>query len=265
MLHPARRPSPSPPLVVAHRGDWHTSRENTVSAVESAVVAGVDAIEVDVQLAADGTLVALHDDTLERLWGDPRPVAAMTWDQIARLGDGALRVPRLADLLELSVAHDVPLVLDQKHPIAAMAAARLVDRVGAHRTGFCGSTEGLVAIRAARPDATIFLNDSSAQPPDLHLLATVRPQYYNPHWIHLSPATVHALRTFGIGLSCWTPNTDAELSLVLDLGVDAVMTDRPRRLRDLLAERAGRPDRLYADQEAELSGRTQRELSGAAA
>lgn len=227
------------PLVIGHRGDPLAFRENTVASVESAVLAGADAIEVDVQLTADGTLVALHDDTLERLWDDPRPVAAMTWPQIARLGSGEQRVPRLSELLELSMSTGIPLVLDQKHPIAAMAAARLVDRMHARATAFCGSTPGLVAIRAARPDATIYLNDDSLTPPDVRLLAAVRPQLYNPNWRLLSPATVHAMRTFGIGLCCWTPNDDADLELVLALGVDAVMTDRPGALRELVDRRGG--------------------------
>jgi len=225
------------PLVIAHRGDSQSFRENTVAAVEAAVIAGADAIEVDVQLAADGTLVSVHDDTFERLWGDPRPVAAMTWDDISRLGTGEQRVPRLVDLLEISRSSGIPLVLDQKHPVAAMAAARLADRMRMPSTAFCGSTEGLVAIRAARPDATIYLNDASLQPPDIRLLATVRPQFYNPMWTLLSPGTVHAMRTFDIGLCCWTPNEDTELALVLDLGVDAVMTDRPHRLRTILEQR----------------------------
>jgi glycerophosphoryl diester phosphodiesterase/deoxyribonuclease-2 len=231
----------APPLVIGHRGDPVAFRENTVAAVEAAILSGADAVEVDVQLAADGTLVVVHDDTFERLWDDPRPVASMTWPQIARLGEGGHGVPRLADLLEVSLATGIPLVLDQKHPIAAMAAARLVDRMGAGDTVFCGSTAGLAAIRAARPGATIYLNDDSLQPPDIRLLATVQPQLYNPYWALLSPATVHAMRTFGIGLCCWTPNDDADLELVLSLGVDAVMTDRPGRLRAMVDARCGSP------------------------
>ena len=228
-MHPTAEP-----LVISHRGDSLGYRENTVDAVEAAMLARADAVEIDVQLAADGTVVALHDDTFERLWDDPRPVAAMTWDDIERLGSPGLRVPRLLDLLEVSRATGTPLVLDQKHPVAAMAAARLVERTGASETAFCGSTEGLVDIRRAYPDATLFLNDSSYVPPDIRLLAAVRPQYYNPHWSLLSAATVHAMQAFGIRTCCWTPNDDAELRLVLDLGVDAVMTDRPDALRSIL-------------------------------
>lgn len=225
------------PLAIAHRGDPLAQRENTVEAVLAAIEQGADAIEVDVQLAADGTVVVVHDDTFGRLWGDPRPVAAMTWPEIAALGEDGLRVPRLADLLDVATAAGVPLVLDQKHPVAAAPALRVVQEMRADTTAFCGSTDGLLEIRELAPGATIYLNDAGMHLPDVRLLAQLRPQLYNPWFQLLAPATVEAMAYFGIRTCCWTPNTDAELTLVLDLGVDAVMTDRVGRLRELLDER----------------------------
>jgi glycerophosphoryl diester phosphodiesterase len=212
-------------------------RENTIQAVQAAITRGAQAVEIDVQLAADGTPVVVHDATFERLWGDPHPVGALSWPEIARLGGPGVRVPRLADLLELSTAAAVPLVLDQKDPAAGAAAARLVERAGAERTAFCGATEGLLDIRRMLPEATIFWNDPEPGTPDLRVLAAMRPQFYNPYWPALSPALVQALHAFGIKVSCWTPNDDAELALVLDLGVDAVMTDRTAALVALLDAR----------------------------
>lgn len=231
-------PRTARPLAIAHRGDCVAYRENTVAAVRAAVDQGADAIEVDVQLAADGTVVVVHDDTFDRLWGDPRPVAAMTWPQIAALGDEELRVPRLEDLLDVSAQTGVPLVIDQKHPVCALPAARVVRDHRAQSIAFCGSAEGLLEIRATEPGATIYLNDTNLHLPDVRLLAQVRPQYYNPHWKLLAPATVQAMRGFGIGLCCWTPNEEADLRLVLDMGVDAVMTDRVGALRTLLGSAA---------------------------
>lgn len=224
----------APPLAIAHRGDPVLHRENTVGAVLAAIDQGADAIEVDVQLAADGTVVVVHDDTFARLWGDPRPVSAMTWPEISALGTEGLRVPRLAELLEISRDTGVPLVLDQKHPVAALPAHRLVQEMRADGTAYCGSTEGLLEIRSADSGATIYLNDAGLRLPDVRLLAQVRPQYYNPYVKLLAVATVEAMATFGIRTCCWTPNTDAELTLALDLGVDAVMTDRVGRLRELI-------------------------------
>lgn len=227
------------PLAIAHRGDPVAHRENTVAAVVAAIEQGADAIEVDVQLAADGTVVVVHDDTFARLWDDPRPVAALTWPEIALLGDGEVRVPRLAELLEIATDAGVPLVLDQKHPIAALPALRVVRSVRADGTAFCGSTEGLLEVREAAPGATIYFNDPGLQLPDVRLLAQLRPQYYNPYYRLLAAATIDAMAAFGIRTCCWTPNTGAELNLVLDLGVDAVMTDRVGPLRSILTGRRG--------------------------
>lgn len=241
-------PAADRPLAIAHRGDPVGHRENTVEAVVAAARQGADAIEVDVQLAADGTVVVVHDDTFARLWDDPRPVAAMTWPEIARLGgDGGPRVPRLAELLEVAAETGVPLVLDQKHPVAALPALRVVREARADATAFCGSTAGLLEIRAADRGATLYLNDESHTLPDVRLLAQLRPQLYNPWFRLLAPATVEAMAAFGIRTCCWTPNTDAELRLVLDLGVDAVMTDRVGRLVELLDERARGRSAVGAD------------------
>jgi glycerophosphoryl diester phosphodiesterase len=230
-------PAPARPLAIAHRGDPLARRENTVRAFEASIAGGAEAVEVDVQLAADGTPVVVHDATFERLWGDPHPVGSLTWPEIARLGGPEGRVPRLAELLEVSVAAGVPLVLDQKDAAAGVAAARLVERVGAEGTAFCGSTEGLLDIRAMYPDATIFYNDFGLHAPDVRILDAMRPQLYNPQWRSLSPAMVAAMHTLGIRVCCWTPNDDAALALVLDLGVDAVMTDRIAALVALLDKR----------------------------
>jgi glycerophosphoryl diester phosphodiesterase len=229
---------PTGTAVISHRGDAIEHRENTLAAIRSAMDQGAHAVEVDVQLSADGTAVLAHDETFERVWGDPRPVASMTWTEIAALGSPTVRVPRLEEALELSVATGVPLVLDQKHAAAGLAAARLVERTGAGLTQYCGSTEGLLGIRAIDPDAVIYLNDTSLGLPDVRLLATLRPRYYNPYWRFLAPATVEAMHAFDILVSCWTPNEDAELALALDMGVDAVMTDRIDRLQLHVDKRA---------------------------
>lgn len=56
----------SGPLVSAHRGGAAYAPENTLVAFQNAHRLGVDEIELDTQLSADGELVVLHDDTLDR-------------------------------------------------------------------------------------------------------------------------------------------------------------------------------------------------------
>lgn len=54
------------PIVIAHRGASGYLPEHTLAAYELAVKMGADYIEPDLQFTSDGTLVAMHDDTLNR-------------------------------------------------------------------------------------------------------------------------------------------------------------------------------------------------------
>lgn len=83
--------------LLGHRGapDAGTP-ENTLAAVERALTAAADGVEVDVRLTADGVPVCHHDHGLRRTAGDRRRLSELTWEQVQRL---PLAVPRLADVL----------------------------------------------------------------------------------------------------------------------------------------------------------------------
>lgn len=54
------------PMVVAHRGGASLGPENSLMAIERAITLGVDAVEVDVRLSADGHVVVMHDKSVNR-------------------------------------------------------------------------------------------------------------------------------------------------------------------------------------------------------
>src|SRR5215831_5837368 len=55
-----------PPLVAAHRGGAALWPENSLLAFRQALALGVDALEFDLHMTADGEVVVMHDATLER-------------------------------------------------------------------------------------------------------------------------------------------------------------------------------------------------------
>ncbi|MFG1419193.1 glycerophosphodiester phosphodiesterase family protein [Xanthobacter sp. V0B-10] len=122
---------------VAHRGLHDAASgivENTPSAVDAAVRAGF-AIEVDLQLSADGVPMVFHDSTLERLTTAEGPLRARTAAQLQALPFRATadRMMRLDDLLA-RVDGRVPLVIELKSartPATALAA-RAAARVAAY-------------------------------------------------------------------------------------------------------------------------------------
>ncbi|WP_414172314.1 glycerophosphodiester phosphodiesterase [Clavibacter tessellarius] len=91
----------------AHRGDSSRYRENSLAAIRSAAESGATTVEVDVQVTRDGEVVLVHDDTLERLWGLDARVADVDAADVRALGGGELRIPLLAEALELLAGTDV--------------------------------------------------------------------------------------------------------------------------------------------------------------
>ncbi|HEY9546194.1 MAG TPA: glycerophosphodiester phosphodiesterase family protein, partial [Solimonas sp.] len=71
-------PVPGTPLISAHRGGAAYAPENTMTAFANAARLGVDELEMDTQLTADGELVVIHDDTLDRTTNCSGSVGAMT-------------------------------------------------------------------------------------------------------------------------------------------------------------------------------------------
>lgn len=246
----------APPIVIAHRGDHRQHAENTLPAIEAAILGGADMVEIDVQLTADGSVIVHHDATFARLWEDPRPVAAVDVAAVRRLGQDDRRVPLLVEALELSRSSGVPLVIDQKTPEVAAAAARVVrDMAMGESAGFCGEVDGLWEVRGILPGAHLVHTSAGLAPPDVRVLGLLRPELYNPEHSTLAPVLVDALHGLGIGVSCWTPSSRQDIERVLGMGLDAVMTDDLPTLRTLVdatdwragdVSRAGVPELVRA-------------------
>lgn len=72
-------------LNLAHAGGDQAAPHSTMYAFREAVLAGANALELDVQLTADGVLVVQHDDTVDRTTNTTGPVAELTLDEIQTL------------------------------------------------------------------------------------------------------------------------------------------------------------------------------------
>lgn len=98
-------------LTVAHRGLWTHAPENSLAAIRDAIAAGVEIVEIDAQATADGMLVIIHDDTLDRTSTGTGIAAELPFATIRqarlRAGGGGVdahvtqeAIPTLAEALE---------------------------------------------------------------------------------------------------------------------------------------------------------------------
>ncbi|MBL4676955.1 MAG: glycerophosphodiester phosphodiesterase family protein [Mucilaginibacter sp.] len=83
-------------MVTAHRGDWRNAPENSLRAFELATVMGVDIVELDLNITKDGTLVIMHDQTIDRTTNGKGKPSDYTLEEIKKFGlrNGLGRVTR---------------------------------------------------------------------------------------------------------------------------------------------------------------------------
>jgi glycerophosphoryl diester phosphodiesterase len=243
--------------IVSHRAAGGTHPENTLAGIHASLAAGVDAIEIDVRATRDGVLVLMHDETLERTTGDPRPIAEVTARELRALrviatsagGDGGHPpepVPTLEEALraiEGRAAIVVDFVLDE----IADACVEAVRRAGADEwTWWTAHSPRLAAsLLAACPGARSFLgwtpNDGIAHAPaealdiaERHGLAGLMANHR-----YVDAAAVDYAHGRGLAIYCWTVNDAGRMAELAALGVDGMTTDYPGRLREVLRRPRG--------------------------
>jgi glycerophosphoryl diester phosphodiesterase len=82
--------------LVGHRGAAACAPENTLVSFREGLIQGADIIELDVQLSADGHVVAFHDDQLDRTTDDFGPLVKRTLAELKALDAGSWFDPRFA-------------------------------------------------------------------------------------------------------------------------------------------------------------------------
>ena len=172
---------------VAHRGLHDISRgvvENMPSAV-SAAIAGNFAIEVDLQLTADGEAMVHHDYKLGRLNEGSGELIDMTAAQLKAVAfkQTADRMMTLGDLCDL-VGGRVPLVLEMKSIYSGdrKLAARMAPVLANYR--------GPAAAMSFDPDQVIAIREHM---PDMTRGIVAQRTYNNSYWTHLPPETRDSL------------------------------------------------------------------------
>jgi glycerophosphoryl diester phosphodiesterase len=232
------------PLPFAHRGGASDVPENTMLAFEYAINLGYRYLETDVQVTADGVLVAFHDDDLLRTTGKPGKISELPWSEVSKaLVDGKAPIPLLEDLLgawpEARINIDCKTNAAVDALVASLRRTKSLPRV-------CVAAFSDFRLKKLRKALGPELCNSLG-PIELGLLrfgllrhppglAVQVPVKQGPLTV-VNRKFVERSHRLGLQVHVWTIDDAPEMERLLDLGVDGIMTDRPVILREVLESR----------------------------
>ncbi|WP_158864190.1 glycerophosphodiester phosphodiesterase [Leifsonia sp. AG29] len=240
------------PRIIAHRGLALEAPENTLLAFLKALSAGATHLETDVHASADGVAVISHDPDLSRTAGREVRVGQLTMTELRRvqLGQGQ-GFASLAEALEAfpEARFNVDVKGDDavEPTVRAIREARAPDRVlitsfsSARRRRVVQALPGV----ATSPGVSEFTTALAGAKLGLGAVtrrslagftAVQAPRRRGPVSI-VTRRTVRRFQEAGVEVHVWTINDPAEMTQLLDLGVDGIVTDRCDVLHALLAER----------------------------
>ncbi|MFD6229478.1 glycerophosphodiester phosphodiesterase [Streptomyces sp. NPDC060232] len=236
--------------VVAHRGASHEHPEHTLAAYRQAIADGADALECDVRLTADHQLVCVHDRRVERTSDGRGVVSEMTYEELSALDFGGWKgeehrgaqVLLFEDLLKEALAAERPvgLAVETKHPTRAggRLEAELVRVLKDH--GLADGSAGLVEVMSFSRNALMRVNRLAPGLPAVYLierrLRPVRPPFAGHagpgiDLVRRDPGLVGRLKAKGLRVRVWTVDEPEDVELCVRLGVDTLITNRPREVR----------------------------------
>ena len=222
----------------AHRGDSSLFRENTMVALESAIKAGAEVVEIDVRLTRDGKVIVLHDSNLERLWGIGKESTELNWEEISQLGSGQDRIPLLIDVLNLFVGTNSILMIDMEQPEPAQKSYQVVASgpLSESQIFWCGNLDGMRQIRALSSQARIWMPWDKLELPTLSEINELTPEFINLHYSFVTQKSVNAIQKMGFKVAVWTVDDEPTMRWAAAIGVDSITTNYLSALKKIIAE-----------------------------
>ena len=258
-------PSLPNPLVTAHQGGDGVWPGNTLFAFQHAADLGVDVIETDLRMSKDGVLMITHDDHVERISNGKGKIVDLTYAELTQLDaayywspDGGKTYPYRGQGITYTSLEDVfkalpnmrfNIDMKQTEPSIYTPFCDLIRKYSMQDKVLAASFhhENNVAFRLACPEVTTSADETETRNfvfLNFAFLGRLSSPEYKAFQVPVEQSGipvvtrsfVNAAHERGVRVDVWTIDDPAEMRRLIDLGVDAIISDRP----DLLMQVVGR-------------------------
>ena len=242
------------PLIVAHRGSSAHAPENTLAAFRRAIEDGADAIELDVRLSKDREVVVFHDSRLERRSSGSGHLRDATLNDLKKLRVGRSvdkrfvheRIPTLSEVFDLCIGK-VGLNIEIKADRQSRHELEIIDRCCSLMKRY--HLKQSVLISSFHHDFIKYLKQQNREIPGgllfhplkrigrsaVRLAERSGVEYVIFSGTSLRKYAVRRAHGKGLFVAEFTVNTARRFHRAVRYGVDAIITDDPARMRNLLS------------------------------
>jgi len=268
MTHPFfNRPRP---VILGHRGAAGSAPENTLFAFAQGLRQGAHMLESDIQVSADGVPILLHDSRVDRTTQGSGEASDLSLDQIKGLDASArfkpapgiqaapgseepLQIPTLREAFEAfpEAAFNLEIKGESAELVSAVVALVLEfdredrtlltageDDIQALLRKELRKTQAQPALGASLADILdVIQSAQSKTAPQTDSMVIQIPSRFGDGPLATTELISHCHR-YGIEVHIWTINDPKEMTDLLDLGVDGLVTDNPEIMARVLADRA---------------------------
>jgi glycerophosphoryl diester phosphodiesterase len=218
-------------LKIGHRGAAGHAQENTLAAIQKGIAVGVDFVEIDVRRTADGVLVVLHDETVNRTTNGKGRVDRLSLQEVKKLNTGnGEHIPTLEEVLKM-VAGKAGLMLELKVKGVAQQTVEAVREAGFTDPVIYASFlhDELKHVRTAHPAASLMVLFSGLYRASVACAAKYGPYVGLRHDKATRPL-VDAFHRADLLVFVYTADAPSDIQHALSLDVDGVISNFPERI-----------------------------------
>lgn len=219
-------------LKIGHRGAAGHAPENTLGAIQQGIALGVDFIEIDVRRTADGVLVILHDETVNRTTDGKGRIDRLSLQEIKTLSAGnSETIPTLEDALK-AVAGRAGMLLELKVNGVVQQAVETVQRAAFTDPVIYASFlhDELIQVRTFDPNASLMAIFGRLPRNPVVRAVTHGASYVGLRHDTATHRLVDACHRAGLLVCIYTADNPSDIQHGLSLGIDGVISNYPERI-----------------------------------
>ena len=219
-------------LRIGHRGAAGHGPENTLAAIQKGIALGVDFVEIDVRRTADGVLVVLHDETVNRTTNGKGRVDHLSLQEVKKFNAGnGEHIPTLKEVLKVA-AGEAGLMLELKVKGVAQQTVEVV-RVAGFRDPVIYASflhDELQYVRTVDQETSLMVLFGG-----LSRASVARAIKYGSSYIGLrhdktTRVLVDSFHRAGLLVFVYTADAPSDIQRALSLDVDGVISNFPERI-----------------------------------